>query len=134
MRTQFFAYMVSFWCQNIRTICVLILLGSFFLFSDSLLPIIGHFLHILIEVVESILEHFLEASFGMTERQAQITLFYSAITILAYIAYYLAYQAYFAMCELIAAAKVQWRIFKNTPLFKALLVFFAIGTTFYIFS
>jgi hypothetical protein len=134
MRIQFFAYIASFWCQNIKTVCVLILLGSFFLFSDSLLPIIGHFLHILIEVVESILEHFLEATFGMTERQAQITLFYSAVIILAYIGYYLACQAYFAMCELIAVAKVQWRLFKKTPLFKTLLVFFAIGTTFYLFS
>lgn len=134
MQNQFLADLFSFCCQNKKTLGFIILLCILLLFGDTLLPIIGHFLHVLSEIFESILEHFLEATFGMTERQAQITLFYGAFTIVALTSYYIARKTWFAMCELVVVSKAQWLVIKNTPWFKSLLVFFAIGTTFYLFS
>lgn len=50
----------------------LILLG----FGDTLLPMIGHALHVAIEVVEWLLEHWLESAFDLSPRQAEITVFW----------------------------------------------------------
>lgn len=134
MRTQFFAYLSTVCCQNKKTSSFVLIICILLLFGDTLLPVIGHCLHVVIEVVESILEHFLEATFGMTERQAQITLFYSAVLIIARLSWYLARKAYFAACDLYEVAQMRWRLIKTSPWFKTLLMFGAIGTTFYIFS
>lgn len=41
------------------------------LFGDSLIPAIFHVLHVFWEVIESVIEHFLEATFHLTPRQAE---------------------------------------------------------------
>ncbi len=127
MPIHFLAYLSAVWFQNKRTVSFAVLLGLFLLFSDTFLPIIGHFLHILLEIVESILEHFLESVFGMSERQAQITLFYSAVVIISYLSWYFVCKAYLAVQNM-------WRLIKAKPWFKTVLIFGAFGATFYIFS
>jgi hypothetical protein len=131
MQTQIFAYLRTLWCQNKKTICLIVALLILFLFGDTLLPLIGHFLHVLLEIVESVLEHFLEAAFGLSSRQAQLVLFYSAVLIIAYLSWYLARKAYFTIPHL---AKTHWRSIKAHPWFKPLLMFGALGATIYIFS
>lgn len=54
------------------------------LFWDSLLPIMGHLLHLLIEVVELPLEHLLEWAFHVSPRQAQGILAWTAAAGLLY--------------------------------------------------
>lgn len=46
------------------------------LFGDSLLLFVGHCLHVFLEFIASMLEHGLQAAFDLTERQAQIAVFY----------------------------------------------------------
>ncbi len=134
MRTQFFAYLSAIWCQNKKTVSLAAISCILLLFGDTLLPLLGHSLHVLLEVVEALLEHFLESTFGLTSRQAQIILFYSAVVIIACLSWYLARKAYFYVREMYAVVQVQWRVIKASPWFKALLMFGALGTTFYIFS
>jgi hypothetical protein len=134
MRAQFFAYLSTIWCQHKKTVSLAAILCILLLFGDTLLPLIGHSLHVLLEVVETLLEHFLESAFDLTSRQAQVILFYSAVAIIACLSWYLARKAYFYVTEMYAVVQVQWRVIKASPWFKTLLMFGAIGTTFYIFS
>ena len=134
MRTQFFAYLHAIWCQNKKMVSLAAILCVLLLFGDTLLPLIGHSLHVLLEVVEALLEHFLESTFDLSSRQAQIILFYSAFATIACLSWYLARKAYFSAKEAYAVARVQWPLIKASPWFKTLLMFGAIGTTFYIFS
>lgn len=65
----------------------LVVLGALLLlalFWDSLLPIMGHLLHLLIEVVELPLEHLLEWAFHVSPRQAQGILAWTAAAGLLY--------------------------------------------------
>ena len=57
------------------------------LFGDSLLLFLGHCLHILFEFIASLLEHGLQAAFGITERQAQIVVFYIGLVIGSWLAW-----------------------------------------------
>ncbi|MDD1606509.1 MAG: hypothetical protein LUP96_07425 [Methylococcaceae bacterium] len=131
MQTQFFAYLCTIWCQNKKTVSFIVALLILLLFGDTLLPLIGHCLHLLIEVVESVLEHFLEAAFGLSARQAQLVLFYSAFAIAAYLSWYFVRKAYFTVRHLV---QTHWRSIKTSPWFKPLLMFGALGATIYIFS
>lgn len=134
MRTQIFAYLSSIWCQNKKTGSFAVALLILFLFSDTLLPLIEHFLHILLEVIESVLEHFLEAAFGLSARQAQIVLFYSACVSIAYLSWYVACKVYFATLHSYEIARTFWSTPKVKAWIKTLLMFSALGTTVYIFS
>ena len=46
------------------------------LFGDSLLLFFGHSLHVFFEIITSLLEQGLQTAFDITERQAQIAVFY----------------------------------------------------------
>jgi hypothetical protein len=134
MPAQFFAYLETLCCQYKKTICVM---GVFFIllfFGDTLLPLIGYFLHLFVEVIESGLEHFLEAVFGFSARQAQIILFYSFCIMMSYSAWYVTRKIYFAALQGYEAARIFWRSPKVKAWIKTLLVFSALGTTVYIFS
>jgi hypothetical protein len=104
------------------------------LFGDTLIHFIGHLLHLVLEFVESILEHLLEALFGLTPRQAQIVLFYSFVIVMSYVSWQLARKTYFALLSLYAEAKLYWRELKKSRRFKAILMLGALGTTVYLFS
>ncbi len=55
---------------NNKTLGVVVTLILLFLYSDILLPLLGHMLHVLIEVIDSALEHFLESAFHLSKRQS----------------------------------------------------------------
>jgi hypothetical protein len=134
MPAQFFAYLETLCCQYKKTTCVI---GVFFIllfFGDTLLPFIGHLLHLLLEVIESALEHFLGAVFGFSARQAQVTLFYSFSIMMGYWAWYVARKVYFAALQGYEIAQTFWRSPKVKACIKAILMFGALGTTVYIFS
>lgn len=134
MQTQIFAYLINICYQHKKTVSIAAAFLIVWLFGDSLLPIIGHFLHILLEVVESMLEHFLENVFGLSSRQAQIILFYSAIAMIARLAWYAARKAYFSALHGYEVAQTFSRSPKVKKWIKAMLMFSALGTTIYIFS
>ena len=67
-----------------RRLAVLAAALLFALFWDSLLPIVGHLAHLLIEVVELPLEHLLEWAFHVSPRQAQGILAWTAAAGLMY--------------------------------------------------
>lgn len=67
--------------QRFVVLAALVLLA---LFWDSLLPILGHLAHLLIEVVELPLEHLLEWAFHVSPRQAQGILAWTAAAGLLY--------------------------------------------------
>lgn len=134
MSVDFFAYLKTLCYQYKKTTCVI---GIFFIllfFGDTLLPLIGHFLHLLLEVIESALEHFLEAVFGFSARQAQVTLFYSFCIMMGYLTWYIARKVYFAALHGYEMAQAFCRTPKVKAWLKTLLVFSALGTTVYIFS
>jgi len=134
MSVQFFVYLKTLCYQYKKTTCWV---GAFFIllfFGDTLLPLIGHFLHLLLEVIESALEHFLEAVFGFSARQAQITLFYSFCIMMGYLAWYVARKVYFAGLQGYEIAQAFLRKPKVKAWIKAMLMFGALGTTVYIFS
>jgi hypothetical protein len=134
MRTQIFAYLSTIWCQNKKTVSFTVALLILFLFGDTLIPLVGHCLHLLLEVIESTLEHFLEAAFGFSARQAQIILFYSFCIMMSYSAWYVARKVYFSALHGYEIAQTFWRTPKVKAWIKAMLMFGALGTTVYIFS
>jgi hypothetical protein len=134
MPAQFFAYLETLCCQYKKTTCVIGVFFILLLFGDTLLPLIGHFLHLVVEVIESALEHFLEAAFGFSARQAQIILFYSFCIMMSYSAWYVARKVYFAALHGYEIAQAFYRSPKVKAWLKTLLVFSALGTTVYIFS
>lgn len=68
-----------------KSVALLATVAVFVLFWDSLLPTIGHVLHLLIEVVELPLEHLLEWAFHVSPRQAQGILAWTAAAGLIYL-------------------------------------------------
>lgn len=57
---------------------------ALWLFSDTLLPLIGEGLHLLIEVVELAFEHLLEWAFGLSRRTAQMVTFWTGFLLISY--------------------------------------------------
>lgn len=122
------------WQQYKKIISIIAIVFSLLLFGDSLLHFVGHSLHIILEFVESILEHFLEAAFDLSARQAQIVLFYSFVAIMSYVLWRLGCKVYFVMLSFYADVKLYWRAIKKSPWFKATMMLGALGTTVYLFS
>jgi len=134
MSVYFFAHLKALCYHHKKTTCYI---GAFFIllfFGDTLLPLIGHLLHLLLEVIESALEHFLEAAFGLSERQAQVTLFYSFCIMMGYLTWYVARKVYIAALRGYEIAQAFCRTPKVKAGIKAILMFSALGTTVYIFS
>ncbi len=77
-------------------------------FGDTLLPFLWHLLHLAIEVVEMLFEHFLEHVFGVTPRQAEFIVFWTGLTSLVIVAWRLAYKAYLAILHACDTAWQSW--------------------------
>ncbi|MEQ1635152.1 MAG: hypothetical protein ABL903_00580 [Methylococcales bacterium] len=95
MQAKFSQSLNDLWQKTARktvgiVFCLCVLIG----FGDSLLPILGHLLHILIEVVESLLEHFLESVFHLSARESQLLLFWVGLVIAGYASWRLFCKAY----------------------------------------
>jgi hypothetical protein len=55
------------------------------LFGDSTLLFIGHLLHVVLEFITAILEHFLQSTFNFKKRTAQILVFYFELIVGIYV-------------------------------------------------
>jgi hypothetical protein len=108
------------------------------LWGDTLLPLLGHGLHVLIEVVESALEHLLESAFHFSPRQAQVVIAWSGLALAIHLAVILSRKAYRAARRAYFAARARWRSVASSP--QAALVFRtavgagALGAAFHLFS
>ena len=139
MRTLFSEYLSAVWCRIDRKTAVLVTaLFILFLFGDTLLPLLGHVLHVLIEVIESVLEHFLESAFHVSPRQAQIILFYSGLALAIYLSWYLLRKAYFTALSVYATAQERRRAIANSAKaatwFRIMAMAGALGMTLYLFN
>lgn len=82
MRTQFSAYLGAVWRRiDKKTASLVAATFALILFGDTLLPLLGHGLHILYEMIESMAGHFLEGIFHLSKRQAEIIFFWSSLAI-----------------------------------------------------
>lgn len=121
-----------------KTVGVVVALTTLILFGDTLLPLLGHVLHVLIEVIDSTLEHFLESVFHVSKRQSQIILFYSELAIILYLSWYLLRKAYFTALHAYSTAQARWREIassaKAAAWFRTMVMVGALGTTLYLFT
>jgi hypothetical protein len=56
---------------GLKTVSWVSVLIVMILFGDSIIPAIFHVLHVFWEIIESVVEHFLESQFHLTPRQAE---------------------------------------------------------------
>lgn len=105
------------------------------LFGDSLVLFFAHLLHVIFEFIASILEHGLQVAFDLSERQAQIALFY----IVLFIGSFIAWRILQSMCRKIkiicrqASCRTKLTIDK-TKWLKIKIIFTVIGATFLMLS
>lgn len=64
------------------------------LFGDTLVPAIFHVFHVAWQIVESVIEHFLESMFDLTPRQAEFIVAWMGILSMLGVGSMLGYQAY----------------------------------------
>ncbi len=63
-------------------------------FGDAILIFVAHCLHVMFELLASMIEHWLQAAFNLTERQAQIAFFYLFTSIAGCITWWLSKKIY----------------------------------------
>jgi len=139
MRTRFSAHLNAVWQRtDKKTVGLVAALFTLILFGDTLLPLLGHVLHVLIEVIESALEHFLESAFHVSPRQAQIILFYSGLAIAIYLSWYLWRIAHSTALRAYSIAQERRRAIANSAKaanwFRIMAMVGALGTTLYLFT
>jgi len=121
-----------------KTVGIAVALVTLILFGDTLLPLLGHVLHVLIEVIESALEHFLESAFHVSPRQAQIILFYSGLALTIYLSWYLWRKAHSTARRVYATAQERRRAIANSAKaaawFRTMVITGALGTAVYLFT
>ncbi len=111
------------------------------LFWDSLLPNMGHLLHLLIEVVELPLEHLLEWAFHVSPRQAQGILAWTAAAGVLYASFKLVRIVYMETVRLwnrlqvvVESLKIQYPLLFNYPATTIAVTAGLIGTLAYMMS
>jgi hypothetical protein len=127
-----------------KTLGVVVVLNLLLLFGDTLLSLLGHLLHVLIEVIDSALEHLLESIFHISKRQAQIILFYSELLIGIAVSWYLLRKAYFTALHACSTAQPRWRAIASSAntlwgtraaiWFRGMVMIGALGAAFYLFT
>lgn len=113
----------------------LILLG----FGDTLLPMIGHGLHVTIEIGEWLLEHWLEAAFDLSPRQAEVTVFWLGVLAIGYGSWRVGRAAYLAGLAWRRELAARWRAYSAgraywPALARSALVFGALGSMLLMFT
>lgn len=106
-----------------------------FVFGDTLVPMLGHGLYLLIEVLEQALEDILEAAFGLSKRQSQIVLFWTGLPSMAYLFLYL-------VRKLCFAARTRWdaimdsarAVWINDAWIQVVVMLGGLGTVFYLIT
>jgi len=88
-----------------KTLGMVVASSVLILFWDTLLPLLGEVLHVLVEFVEVMLERFLEKIFHWTPRQAQTFIAWSGLALLVYAAAWLGRKACAAIRRMFCAAR-----------------------------
>lgn len=111
-------------------------LAVLLVFWDSLLPLLGEGLHLLVEVVEVALEHLLEKLFHLTPRQAQTILAWSALGLCLYGIAWLSRKVYALALAAFLALKACWAAFMadEAAWLKLAVALGALGAALYVFS
>ena len=138
MQTRLFATLSPYWRRiDKKPLGLVAALFALILFGDSLPPLLGHVLHMLVEAVEWALEHFLEAVFGLSPRQAQVILFYSGLAITLYLSWRLSRKAYFTALYAYSTAMARWRAIagsaKAVVWFRIMVMVGALSASLYLF-
>jgi hypothetical protein len=104
-------------------------------FGDTLVSMLGHGLHLLIEVLEQALEDILEAAFGLSKRQSQIVLFWTGLPSMAYLFLYLVRKLCFAArtrwVAIMDSARAVWI---NDAWIQVIVMLGGLGTVFYLIT
>lgn len=112
-------------------------LSIMILFGDQILSLVGHFLHVVLEVIELALEHFLESTFDLGRKQAQIVVFWTGFSILSCLAWFGLKRLYATSCayclNLRQEAK-QWQRSHRKPAWAFILALSGLGMTFFLFT
>lgn len=85
------------------------------LFGDTLIPALLHFLYILLEIINTIIEHFLEEHFHFNPRQAEMTVFWGGMTVNFIVLSYVLCKAYLKAKVLRKEIRMQWRSMQARP-------------------
>ena len=92
-----------------KTLCISVLLLAFALFGDSILPLIKKSLHVGVEIIESVMEHFLESAFQVTPRQAEIIVFWIDVLIVGFILWRVLWRMYQWLLRICVINMEKWR-------------------------
>ena len=121
-----------------KPIGIMVSLVILLMFGDTLLPLLGHLLHVLHEVIDLTLEHFLEFVFGASKRQSQIIIFYFEIALVIGLIWHVSRKAYCNSRRACANIQENWQVKtgkgKAKACIKAALMISMLGTTFFLFS
>jgi hypothetical protein len=128
-----------------KTVGVAVALVTLVLFGDTLLPLLGHGfillghgLHILYEIIESVAGQFLEWAFHLSKRQAEIIFFWSSLAIALYLSWYLSRKAHVAARRAYSTVRERRRTMaesaKITIWIRIALIISALSATLFLFS
>ncbi|MEQ1529588.1 MAG: hypothetical protein ABL925_09740 [Methylococcales bacterium] len=92
-----------------------VIFGMLIVFGDTLIPAIAHVLYVALEIVNYIIEHFLERTFHMSPRQSEMTVFWGGMTINFVVLFYVLRKAYLKTILLYEAAQNKWRAMQEDP-------------------
>lgn len=89
------------------------------MFADTLLPFIGHGLHVFNEVLESIAVHFLEHVFHLHKRQADLIVFWCSFSAATYLMWRLGTQLCHRLNNVCLSIQNNWRAYFASLSLKA---------------
>ncbi|MGR8941436.1 MAG: hypothetical protein ACU83V_07995 [Gammaproteobacteria bacterium] len=92
-----------------KTIYIAITLVFVALFGDSLLLFVKKFLHVLVEIIESVMEHFLQSAFQVTPRQAEMIVFWIDVLLASVLLWFVIGKAHDWTVKACAAGLEKWR-------------------------
>jgi len=115
-----------------------ILLAVLIIFGDTLIPAIGHVLYVALEIINSIIEHFLEHTFHMSPRQSEMTVFWGGMSVNFVVVFFVLRKAYIKTILLYEQAHIRWRAMQENPktaiYIKIATLMGMLGLTFFLLS
>lgn len=119
-------------CQQIssKTLYSLLIGFALLMFGHDLLFTLGHFLHVLISIIEWGLEHLLQWLFKVSPRQAEILTFWLGFTMLAGLAWPISRRAY----KVLKNTYSSWQAKPKSDKYMTLIQFLVIGSVLALFS
>lgn len=97
---------------NKKTTAIVIAVAIFYTFGDTLLPHVGHFIHLVLEVIESTSEHLLQHVFGLTHHSAEMVTAYTGLFVAIYLANKLLRKIRTVTRQVLEKTKLHWSHFR----------------------